>query len=153
MCTLVLYLSTVRTLQCVLCNKASVCWGLTHDLAFCKYSDLISYIHKQRHMAHTGAYRLTHAYKYTLILPVTCSLYYIEWIICSVLHWMNNLVISKSYFVEFHYVSAFQKLLTWYICLDSIIWLDSISFSCETKNTEGYGVNKQNTHHHLLWES
>ena len=72
----------------------------------------------------------------------------IEWIIGSVLHWINNLLISKIYFT-FHDVFAFQKLLTWYIC-----WLDSIrlSFSYETKNTERYGVNKQNTRHQLLRE-
>ena len=60
---------------------------------------------------------------------------------------MDNLLISRIPFAKFQNVFAFQKLLTWYICqLDSI----RLSFSCETKNTETYGVNKQNTHHHLL---
>ena len=55
--------------------------------------------------AHRG-YRPTHSYKYRLTPSVMCSqqLY--------VLHRMNNLVISKIYFTEFHNVFAFQKLLT-----------------------------------------
>ena len=65
----------------------------------------------------------------------------IEWIIGFVLHWINNLFISKISLAVFHNVFAFQKLPTWYIC-----WLDWIrlSFSCDRKNTERYGVNKQN---------
>ena len=60
--------------------------------------DLISNVHKQRPMAHTGANRLTHVYRY-ILMP-------------TVLYWMNNLLILKNYFAEFHNVFVFQRLLT-----------------------------------------
>ena len=53
---------------------------------------------------HTRADRLTHPYKYILTPPVMCSQQ------LSVLHWMNNLLILKFYFTDFHSVFAFQKL-------------------------------------------
>ena len=55
---------------------------------------------------HTGANRPTHSYKYILTPSVMCSQQ------LHVLHRMNNLVISKIYFTEFHSVFGFQKLLT-----------------------------------------
>ena len=67
-------------------------WGLTYNKVFCKYSDLISHTHKQRHKTHTGAKWLTHINKYILTQPVLCSQQ------PSVLHWTNNLLISKIYF-------------------------------------------------------
>ena len=61
-------------------------------MAFYWYSDLI--LHTQRLPAHKGANRLTHPYEYILTLPVMYSQH------LSVLHWMNNLLISKYYFAE-----------------------------------------------------
>ena len=62
----------------------------------------------------------------------------------SALHLMNNLLISKTYFLEFHSVFAFQKLLT----CRSRIFVDStrLSSSHETQRI------RQNTHHHSLRE-
>ena len=50
----------------------------------------------------TGANRLTHLYKHIITPPVRCSQH------LSVSHGMNNL---KIYFIDFHNVFAFQKLL------------------------------------------
>ena len=63
-------------------------------------------LYHKKHKAQTGVNRLTHQYKYTLTPRVRCSKQ------LSVLHWMNNLLISKIYLTEFHNVVAFQKLLT-----------------------------------------
>ena len=45
------YLSTRRTLICVLCNKRQVYWGLAHNVVFHWYSHLISHTDK-----HTNTY-------------------------------------------------------------------------------------------------
>ena len=54
--------------------------------------------HKRKwwHTTHTGANRLRHSYKYMLSPPAMCSKQ------LSVLHWMNNLLISKFYITEFN---------------------------------------------------
>ena len=88
------------------------------------YCTLIWYqIHTNKHTAQTGANRLTHLHKYMLTTPAMCSQQQ------SVLQWMNNLLISKIHFKEFHNLSAFQRLL---ICsLDSM----RLSYSHATKKT------------------
>ena len=100
-----LHMSRLGTFWCVLCNKVLVYQGLIHDVAFCKYSDLISHT-KKRHTTHSGANRLTHPDKYILTSPVMC------WQQLSVLHWMNNLLMSRIFFTETHNVFTFQKLLS-----------------------------------------
>ena len=61
--------------------------------------------HRQtRNTTHTGGNRLTHTYKY--IPTIMCSQQ------LSVLHFMNNSLISKFYFTEFHNVFASWKLPT-----------------------------------------
>ena len=104
--------STRKTLLCVLCKKM---WSLLRydTLWFCtRYSDLVLHTHTQMHTyteihtAHTGNNRLTPLYKFILTAPAMCSYH-----LCT-LHWINNLLISKIYFKEFHSVFAFQKLLS-----------------------------------------
>ena len=53
--------------------KHQVYWGLTHNVVFYQYSDLIP--HKKRHTAHAGLNRLRHPYEYIYILtpPAKCS--------------------------------------------------------------------------------
>ena len=96
--------------------------------------------HKQRHTAHSGANRLTYPYKYILISPFMCSQ------LLSVLHWINNLLISKIYFTESQNVFGFQKVLT---CKSHIN--KSKFFPWNTKNTDRYGakISKTHTHHSL----
>ena len=50
--------------------------------------------------------QLTQPCKYIVMPPVLCSQH------MSVLYWMNNSLISKINFTDFHNVSAFRKLLT-----------------------------------------
>ena len=47
------YISTRRTLLLVLYNKVSRCWGLTHNVVFCWYSDLIPHRLKNKDTQHT----------------------------------------------------------------------------------------------------
>ena len=90
------YLCTTRAFQCALCNKTSVYWGLTHDMVLVPWFDIT---HRQtRNTTHTGGNRLTHTYKYTPTIMCSQQL--------SVLHFMNNSLISKFYFTEFHNVFA-----------------------------------------------
>ena len=72
-------------------TKRQVYWGLTHNVVFCWYSDLISHIHKHSHAAHSRAIILTHPYKYILTPPVICLQQ------LSLLLWMHNSLISKIY--------------------------------------------------------
>ena len=93
-------------------TRCPVYWGLTHDLAFCLYSDLIPHTHThthththkdtQRHTAPWGGNRLTHPSKYILTLPAMCSqqLSVVHWII----HWFQKLT--------FHNIFSFQTLHT-----------------------------------------
>ena len=62
--------------------------------------------YKKRNTTHSGANRLTHPDKYILTSPVMC------WQQLSVLHWMNNLLMSRIFFTETHNVFTFQKLLS-----------------------------------------
>ena len=60
------YLNTRRILMCVLCNKAS---NLSRSDTWCGFllvllMVLLSYTQTQTHIAHSGASRLTHPYKY-----------------------------------------------------------------------------------------
>ena len=84
-----------------------VYWGLTH-IYFCWYSNLISHIHKCRHIhkdtQHTkGPVDLhTHVniYLHYLLCAHSSYLYYTEWII----HWYQK--------ITFHDVFSFQQLFT-----------------------------------------
>ena len=51
--------------------RCQIYWGLTHNVVFYWYPDLIS--HTQAHTAHSGASRLTHPYKYMFAPSVVCS--------------------------------------------------------------------------------
>ena len=76
-------------------TRYQVYWGLTCNVVFYWYSDLILHTHTHTHTntcrAHSGASRLTHPCKYKFTPPVMCSsyLYYIKW---------NHSLISKIYF-------------------------------------------------------
>ena len=73
-----------------------VYWGLSHNVVFCWYFNLISHTHKhthtERYTAHSGASRHTHPCKYIFTPPVMCSQQ------LSLLHWMHNSLISKNCF-------------------------------------------------------
>ena len=72
-------------------TKHHVYWGLANNEVFAE---------------HTQGPRLTQPYKYILIPSAMCSQQ------LSILHWINNLLISQIYPTEFHNFFAFQKLLT-----------------------------------------
>ena len=87
--------------SCVFCaTRCQVYWGLTHDVFFCWYSDLIS--HTQTHTAHSGASRLIH--HINIYLHHMCSQQ------LFLLHWMNNSLISKMYFPKFLFFSKIIHL-------------------------------------------
>ena len=69
--------------------------------------------HMQTHTTHSESNRLTQPYKYILTPPAMCSQQ------LSVLHWMNNSLISKIYFPQCLFVCGSR-----YIC-----WLDAIRLS------------------------
>ena len=66
----------------------------------------VTHTNTKKDTQHAKGQRDRHPYKYILILLVMCSEQ------PSVLHWTNNLLISKIYFTEFHNIFAFQKLLS-----------------------------------------
>ena len=79
----------------IFATRCQVYWGLTHNVLFFWYSDLISqHKHIQTHTVHSGVSRLKHTYKYIFTPPLMCSQQ------LSLLHWMNNLSISKIYFPQ-----------------------------------------------------
>ena len=63
---------------------------------------------------HSWTNRLTHPYKYILTPPVMCSQQ------LFVLHWLNNSLISKTYYPKWLCYSKISHLQNSYIC-----WLDS----------------------------
>ena len=83
---------TRRTLIVFYATRHQVYWGLTHDVVSCWYFDLISHTHTHIDTQHTqGGSRLTDLYEYIFTLPAMSSQQ------LSLLHWMNNLLISKIY--------------------------------------------------------
>ena len=95
-----------------------------------------THTHTQRHMAHWGASRLTHPYKYIFTPAVMCSQQ------LSLLHWMDNSLISKSYFPQFIFFSTIIHLQRSYIC-----WVDAIRLG--SSNNTDVKVNKTQTHTHM----
>ena len=71
----------------------------------CFFASISIWHHKytQRHTTGTGVNRLTQPCKYILMLTVMCSQK------LPVLHWMDNLLISKIYFTDLHNVLTCQK--------------------------------------------
>ena len=101
------YLSTRRTLLCVLCNKA---WCLLRpDIPWFFANTLIWYhahkhIHAKTHNTLCGQYwhiNISNTYQHRMLCAHNSYTYYIQWII----HWYQNLT--------FHNVLSFQKLLTY----------------------------------------
>ena len=89
-----------KGLCCVLyATRHKVYWGLT----YCGFLLVLCFdiTHTQRRTAHTEANRLTRPYKYIFTMCLQQL---------SVLHLLNNLLISKIYFPEFH--RTLQKLRT-----------------------------------------
>ena len=72
----------------IFCNKAAVYWGVAHDVVF---TSTLLWYHVQT-KTHIEANRLIHPHEYILTSLVMCLLK------LSVLHWVNNLLISKFYF-------------------------------------------------------
>ena len=120
--------------------KCQVYWGLTHNVVFCRYSDLISHTEKQWHTAHSGASRLTQLYKsylHHLLCAHSSYVYYNEWII----HWYQK-------FTFFSKVFSFQKLFT---CKSHVCWLDAIKLgSCQTQIILIEMVETNSTHTHTI---
>ena len=81
-------------------------WSLV-DMTWLFANTLIRY-HTQTHKVVS---RMTYPYRYILTPPAMYSQH------LSVLHWMNNFLISKLHFTEFYNVFAFQKLLTCRCCI------------------------------------
>ena len=54
-------------------TRHQVYWGLTYNVVFYWYSNLISHTHKHKNTAHSGANRLTHTYSYIFAPLVMCS--------------------------------------------------------------------------------
>ena len=77
-------------------TRRQVCWGLTHNKILCWYSDLISHTqtHTRTETQHTQRPVTTRPYKYIITPIVVCSQQ------PSLLHWMNNSLISKIYFPQ-----------------------------------------------------
>ena len=77
-------------------TRRQVYWGLTHNKILCWYSDLISHTqtHAHRDTQHTQRPVTTRPYKYIITPIVVCSQQ------LSLLHWMNNSLISKIYFPQ-----------------------------------------------------
>ena len=115
------HMSSFRTLMHFYATSGEIYWGLTHDVVFCLYSDMISHththIHTQRHTAHPGASRLTHPYKYIFIPTVMCSQQ------LSLLHWMKKSLVSKIFLPQSFLFKNYS--LENHICrLDAIILIE-----------------------------
>ena len=120
-------------------TRYQVYWGLTCNVVFYWYSDLILHTHTHTHTntcrAHSGASRLTHPCKYKFTPPVMCSsyLYYIKW---------NHSLISKIYFPVSFLFKNYSLVKVIYLLIRCyktgfLLW--------NTDNTDRNGVNKQNT--------
>ena len=72
-------------------------------ILYLTHTHTYTHTHKdtQRHTVHIVANGLTHPFKYILTPPVTCLQQ------VSVLYWINNSLMSKFNFTEFHDVFAF----------------------------------------------
>ena len=73
-------------------TRHQVYWGLAHNMVFWWYSNLISHKHTHTHIEHAKTSMLTHPYKYIFTLLGIFSHQ------LSLLHWMDNSLISKNYF-------------------------------------------------------
>ena len=86
-----------------------------------------------------GGNRLTHAYKYIFTSPVMCLQQ-----LC-VLHWMNNLLISKIYFPQW---LCYWKIIHLWKSYLFIRFIKSKFLLRNANNTDRNGINKENTHIH-----
>ena len=137
-CTLVIVCTICRTLASIV--GRGVLTPLFYEdppilptpfFEFCQtIPSLLPWWSRHTHKAHTGASRLTHLYKH-IYTPVMCSQQ------LSLLHWMDNSLISKSYFRRCLFFSRIIHLQRSYIC-----WVDAIRLG-SANNT---GVSTQNTH-------
>ena len=81
------HMSSLRTLMHFYATSGEVYWGLTHDVVFCLYSDLIShththiYTHKDTQHTQGPVDWHTHIniYLHQLLCAHSSYLYYIEW--------------------------------------------------------------------------
>ena len=102
----------------------------TPYIAYPPFSNLVqTHAHTQTHTTHSGA--ITQPYKYIFTPPAMCSQQ------LTLLHWMDNSLISKNYVPQCLFFSRIIHLQRSYIC-----WLDAIRLG-SSNNT---GVTKQNTH-------
>ena len=85
-------------------TRRQIYWSLTHDVVFYWYSDLMSHTktHIKKHTAHSGASRLTRPYIFTPTLMCSQQL--------ALLHWMNNLLMSKLHFPQCRFFSKMIHL-------------------------------------------
>ena len=89
------YLSTRMTLMCALATRHQVYWGMTHNVGFCRYSNLISHTHKVRpyNEGPVGWHTHKNTYLHHLLCAHSSYLYYIEWIITDI----KNLLSTMSF--------------------------------------------------------
>ena len=74
--------------------KFNEVWYIMWVLLVITHTHTHTHTHTQSYTAHSGASALTHPYKYKFTPSVMCSQ---QW---SLLHWMNNSLISKIYFPQ-----------------------------------------------------
>ena len=103
-------------------------------VVFCWYLDLISHTHKQRQRTHSGVCRLANPYNIFLhqLLHTHQQL--------SLLHWMNNSLISKFTFCNSFLFKNYSLAKVIYLL---IICNKTRFFLWNTNNTDRNGVNKQ----------
>ena len=107
---------SLRILMHVLCNKVST---LLRSDTWCRFLLVLwfdithtnKHKHIQRHKTHLGASRPMHPCKYIFTPTVICSQQ------LSLLHWMNNSLISKIYFPQCLFFSKIVHLQKSYLLI------------------------------------
>ena len=125
-------------------TRYQVYWGLTHNVTFLLvlWFDIThtnnKHTHIQRHTAPSEANRLTHPYKFIFASLVMCSQQ------LSLLHWINNSLISKIYIAQCLFFSKYNSLVK---VIYLLIRCYKTRFFLWNKNsTDIIGINKQNIH-------
>ena len=118
-------------------------WGLTYNVAFCWYSDLIS--HKHIHTLKDTQYTQgpvdwhihINIYLHHLLCAHNSYLYYTEWII----YWYQKFTFHNALlFKIYSFLKVIYLLIRWCYKTRFFLW--------NTNNIDRNSVNKQNTHTH-----
>ena len=136
-------MSSLRTLMCVICNKAS---SLPRSDTQCGFLLVLWFdiTHTQGHRAHLGGSRLTHPYKYIFTPTIMFSQQ------LSLLYWINN-----YWYQKFTFCFTFLLFCSKIIHLQkSYLFIGCYKirfFLWNTNITERNDVNKQNTQSGERW--